>query len=146
MWKTHVTVAAVIEHNQHFVLVTDATSQGLKLNQPAGHVEAHEDFIQAIIREVKEETSLDFIPEKIIGLYWYQPNPENNYLRICFKGSLLDYSALPAPAPNDDGVVAAAWYNLETIKTRQNEHRSSLVIRCINDYLAKFILTDFIKE
>ena len=88
MWLTHVTVAAVIEKDQQFVLVTDNTSLGYKLNQPAGHVEPEENFIQAIIREVKEEASLDFIPEKIIGLYWYRPNPQNNYLRICFKGHL----------------------------------------------------------
>ena len=136
MWLTHVTVAAVIEKDQQFVLVTDNTSLGYKLNQPAGHVEPEENFIQAIIREVKEEASLDFIPEKIIGLYWYRPNPQNNYLRICFKGHLKDETVIPRPSSSDDGVVAANWYSLADIIQREDEHRSNLVMRCINDYLA----------
>ncbi len=136
MWQTHVTVAAIIEKDQQFVLVTDVTSQGLKLNQPAGHVEPEEDFIQAIIREVKEESSLQFTPEKIVGIYWYRPNPENNYLRICFKGHLKDEEAEPMPSNADDGVVAAHWYPLEEITRRSQEHRSSLVMKCINDYLS----------
>lgn len=136
MWQTHVTVAAIIEKNQQFVLVTDVTSQGLKLNQPAGHVEPEEDFIQAIIREVKEESSLQFTPEKIVGIYWYRPNPENNYLRICFKGHLKDEQAEPMPSNSDDGVVAAHWYPLEEITQRRQDHRSSLVMKCINDYLS----------
>jgi 8-oxo-dGTP pyrophosphatase MutT (NUDIX family) len=136
MWRTHVTVAAVIEKNQHFVLVTDSTSLGYKLNQPAGHVEPEENFLQAIIREVKEEASIDFVPEKIIGLYWYRPNPQNNYLRICFKGHLKDETVIPRPSSSDDGVVAANWYSLADIIQREDEHRSNLVMRCINDYLA----------
>ena len=136
MWLTHVTVAAVIEKDQQFVLVTDNTSLGYKLNQPAGHVEPEENFIQAIIREVKEEASLDFIPEKIIGLYWYRPNPQNNYLRICFKGHLKNENVIPRPSSSDDGVVAANWYSLADIIQREDEHRSNLVMRCINDYLA----------
>lgn len=134
MWNTHVTVAAIIEKNNQFVLVTDVTSQGLKLNQPAGHVEPEEDFIQAVIREVKEESSLQFIPEKIVGIYWYRPNPDNNYLRVCFKGHLKDDNAEPMPSNADDGVVAAHWYSLDEIQNRKDELRSSLVMRCIEDY------------
>ena len=135
MWKPHITVAAVIEHQQQFVLVTDNTSLGLKLNQPAGHMEPNEDLLAAVIREVKEETSLDFIPEAIVGIYLYNPNPQHTYLRICFSGQLKDYSLTPAPSPTDDGVVAAGWYDLATIKNRKDEHRSELVLRCLADYL-----------
>ena len=136
MWQTHITVAAIIEQQQQFILVTDSTPSGDKLNQPAGHVEANEDIIAAIIREVKEETSLDFIPQKITGLYWYHPNPEHSYLRVCFSGTITNLKAKPQPQAADDGVIAAAWYSWETIKARAREHRSPLVLRCLEDYLA----------
>lgn len=136
MWQTHITVAAVIEHKNKFLLVSDSTSQGIKLNQPAGHLEADEDLRAAIVREVKEESSMDFVPTGIIGIYLYHPNPEQTYLRICFSGSLLDYDQVPCPAADDDGVIAAGWYDLTTIQKRISEHRSQLVMQCIDDYLS----------
>lgn len=135
MWQTHITVAAIIEHNQKFLMVTDKTSSGYKLNQPAGHLEANEDLFQAVIREVKEETSLDFIPQKIVGIYLFHPNPRHTYLRVCFKGALLDANIEAKPDPNDDGVVAASWYSYQELKNQIENLRSSLVIRCIDDYL-----------
>lgn len=135
MWQPHITVAAVIEHQGSFLLVSDNTSRGVMLNQPAGHLEPNEDLIAAVIREVKEESSMDFRPEKIVGMYLYHPNPEQTYLRICFTGSLLDYTKTPCPAQDDDGVIAANWFDLAAIRKRASEHRSQLVIQCIDDYL-----------
>lgn len=136
MTNTHITVAAVIEHQNKFLLVTDVTSTGHKLNQPAGHLEANEDIIAAVIREVFEESSMNFTPKKLIGIYLYNPNPENTYLRFCFKGVVTNIHETPAPMTNDDGVIAANWYDLETIKSRKDELRSTLVMKCIDDYLA----------
>lgn len=135
MWQTHITVAAVIEYKEQFLLVSDKTSNGIKLNQPAGHLEKNESLTDAVIREVKEETSLDFIPQKIIGIYLYEPNPENTYLRICFSGELQDYNKTTMPSAADHDVVAANWYFLKEIKARKEEHRSTLVMRSIEDYL-----------
>ncbi len=136
MWQTHITVAAVIEKDHKFLLVTDQTQSGPKLNQPAGHIEANEDIVTAVIREVKEETSLDFIPKNIIGIYLYHPNPEHTYLRVCFKGELADPDATPKPRSDDDGVIEANWYSLAEIYAKSNDLRSQLVIKCIDDYLA----------
>ena len=136
MWHTHITVAAVIEHQNKFLLVSDNTSQGIRLNQPAGHLEASEDLLAAIVREVKEESSMDFVPEGVVGIYLYHPSPEKTYLRVCFSGRLLDYAKVPCPAADDDGVIAAGWYDLTTIQKRASEHRSQLVTQCIDDYLS----------
>lgn len=136
MPNIHITVAAVIENQNKFLLVTDITSNGHKLNQPAGHVEANEDIITAVIREVYEESSMNFIPKKLIGIYLYNPNPENTYLRFCFKGIVTNIHETPRPIANDDGVIAAGWYDLETIKSRRKELRSTLVMKCIDDYLS----------
>ncbi|MBX9597948.1 MAG: NUDIX domain-containing protein [Burkholderiales bacterium] len=136
MWHTHITVAAVIEHQNKFLLVSDNTSQGIRLNQPAGHLEASEDLLAAIVREVKEESSMDFVPEGVVGIYLYHPSPEKTYLRVCFSGRLLDYAKVPCPAADDDDVIAAGWYDLTTIQKRASEHRSQLVTQCIDDYLS----------
>lgn len=131
----HLTVAAVIERNGKFLLVTDNTSAGYKLNQPAGHVEDNEDIIAAAIREVKEEAGINFHPEKLIGIYLYKLNNAQTYLRVCFKGSISGDIDNPKPLANDDGVVDAKWYTLEEIEQLQDQLRSVLVQKCIEDYL-----------
>lgn len=136
MHQIHITVAAIIEHNQQFVLVTDKTKNGLKLNQPAGHVEIGENIIDAVIREVAEETSLNFIPQYLVGVYYFQTNQDTTYIRFCFSGILNDYNKQPCPAQGDEDVIEAKWYTLEDIKTQVANHRSQIVLRCILDYLA----------
>ena len=46
-WKPSVTVAAIIERGGKFMLVEEETPEGLKLNNPAGHLDAGESLIDA---------------------------------------------------------------------------------------------------
>ncbi len=136
MHQVHITVAAIIERNQRFILVTDKTKSGLKLNQPAGHVEIGENIIEAVVREVAEETSLHFIPEYLVGVYHFQATNNTTYIRFCFSGSLNDYNKQPCPSPGDEDVIEAKWYTLNEIQNQVPNHRSKIVLRCIQDYLA----------
>lgn len=136
MWQAHITVAAIIEHNQRFILVSDKTATGIKLNQPAGHLDPNETILEAVIRETKEETSLDFIPDKIVGIYMLPANDDTTYIRFCFKGHLKDYTVQPQPSADDQDVVKAAWYSMEEIMEQKTNHRSEVVERCFIDYLA----------
>lgn len=136
MWQAHITVAAIIEYNQQFILVSDKTATGIKLNQPAGHLDPNETILEAVIRETKEETSLDFIPEKIVGIYMLPANDDTTYIRFCFKGRLKDYTAKPQPSASDEDVVKAAWYSMEEIMEQKSNHRSEVVEQCFIDYLA----------
>ena len=65
VWKPHVTVAAVIERDNRFLLVEEETPHGLQFNQPAGHFEQNEDLISAVKREVFEETAWQFEPSEL---------------------------------------------------------------------------------
>ena len=38
-WKPNVTVAAIVEHEGRFLLVEEETADGLRLNNPAGHLD-----------------------------------------------------------------------------------------------------------
>ena len=51
IWKPHVTVAAVLERDGKFLLVEEETNEGIRFNQPAGHLECRESLIDAVIRE-----------------------------------------------------------------------------------------------
>ena len=62
IFKPSVTVAAIIEHEGRFLLIEEETSEGVKLNQPAGHLDPYESLEQAVVREALEETAHEFIP------------------------------------------------------------------------------------
>ena len=57
-WRPNVTVAAVVANGPQFLMVEERDSATGKevLNQPAGHLEPGESLIQAVAREVLEET------------------------------------------------------------------------------------------
>lgn len=48
VWKPHVTVAAVLERDGRFLLVEEMTEDGIRYNQPAGHLECGESLIEAL--------------------------------------------------------------------------------------------------
>jgi ADP-ribose pyrophosphatase YjhB (NUDIX family) len=134
IWKPNVTVAAVIEQNDKFLLVEEHTSQGLKFNQPAGHLEACESLLQAVIRETREESAYDFEPEHLVGVYRWHANTSNTtYLRFAYSGHILSHHAEQSL---DKGIVRAVWMSVEEIRATVTRHRSPLILQCVEDYLA----------
>ena len=134
IWKPNVTVAAVIEQDGKFLLVEEHTSQGLKFNQPAGHLEAGESLLQAVVREAREESAYDFEPQHLIGVYrWHASTSDTTYLRFAYSGRILSHHA---EQPLDDGIVRAVWMSPEEIRETVPRHRSPLILQCVEDYLA----------
>ena len=134
IWKPHVTVAAVIERDGFFLLVEETTDDGILFNQPAGHLDAGESLLAACARETLEETAYHFTPEHLIGVYqWHQPGRERTYLRFAYTGSLTGHEPERAL---DEGILRAVWQTPDEIRALQARHRSPLVLRCMEDYLA----------
>jgi 8-oxo-dGTP pyrophosphatase MutT (NUDIX family) len=132
-WAAHVTVAAVVEREGRFLLVEEHTDAGLRLNQPAGHLEAGETLVQAVVRETLEETAYRFSPEHLVGIYqWQNPAGNATFLRFAFCGSLVGE---PQDRPLDDGIVRRVWMAPDELAAEHARHRSPLVRRCVEDYL-----------
>ena len=68
-WKPSVTVAAIIEHEGRYLLVEEQTPEGLRLNNPAGHLDPGESPLQGCAREALEETPRLFTPTELVGVY-----------------------------------------------------------------------------
>lgn len=134
IWKPHATVAAVIEQDGRYLVVEEKSDGLIVFNQPAGHLEPDESLIEAVIRETREETAWCFHPEAITGIYrWKQPNTERTFLRVSFCGHVDD---LDSEQTLDDGIIRAVWMSREQLIENQQQLRSPLVLRCIDDYLA----------
>ena len=133
-WNPEVTVAAIVEREGRFLLVEEQTESGLRFNQPAGHLEDQESLRAAVIRETLEETAWDFVPEELVGIYrWRVPERGVTYLRFAFCGRLGSHHAHRAL---DEGIVRAVWQGPAEIHAGRDRHRSPLVVRCVEDYLA----------
>jgi len=134
VWKPNVTVAAVIERDGRFLLVEEDTAHGRLFNQPAGHLESGESLVRAVERETLEETAYTFEPEALLGVYQYHhPGDDVTYLRFAFTGRITAHDAGRAL---DKGIVRAAWLTPDEMRREPARHRSPLVMRCVEDYLA----------
>lgn len=137
-WTPRVTVAAVIERDGKFLLIEEETALGLKLNNPAGHLEPGETPAQGCAREVLEEAAWDFTPTAVLGVYFARSRKnstgeDQTYLRLAFCGEL---GAHHAGRPLDEGIVRTVWMTADEVRASSARHRSPLVLKCIEDYIA----------
>jgi 8-oxo-dGTP pyrophosphatase MutT (NUDIX family) len=136
-WTPRVTVAAVIEQAGRFLLVEEHTADGLRLNQPAGHLEAGETLVQAVCRETLEETAHAFGPQALVGVYmthFARPgHTEVTYLRFAFCGAP---GRVDATRALDTGIVRTLWLSADELRACPQRHRTPLVLQCVEDYLA----------
>jgi phosphatase NudJ len=138
IWKPSVTVAAVVEAQGRFLVVEEQTPDGIRLNQPAGHLDPGETPLQGAAREALEETARVFTPTALLGVYLVRTQPllrdqAVTYLRFAFVGSVGE----PEPGRAlDDGILRTLWLSADELRSRAAEHRSPLVMKCIDDYLA----------
>jgi 8-oxo-dGTP pyrophosphatase MutT (NUDIX family) len=136
-WAPHVTVAAIIERDGQFLLVEEHTPAGLRLNQPAGHLEAGETLAEAVMRETLEESAYAFTPEALVGVYMtHFGKPDESgatYLRFTYCGTV---GAAPEDRSLDPDIVRTVWMSAEELRAVPERHRTPLVMKCIDDYLA----------
>jgi 8-oxo-dGTP pyrophosphatase MutT (NUDIX family) len=141
-WTPSVTVAAIIEQNGKFLLVEEHTADGLRLNNPAGHLDPGESPADGCAREALEETTHSFQPTALVGVYLSRferpargeaPAQDITYVRFAFCGTV-------GPAQThlalDAGIVRTLWMTPDEVRASAARHRSPLVVRCMEDYLA----------
>lgn len=137
-WKPNVTVAAIIERDGRYLLVEEHTQEGLRLNNPAGHLDPSESPQQAVVRETLEETMRAFKPDALVGVYMSRFHRQTSgedvtYMRLAFCGTVGE--ELPG-LQLDTGIVRTLWMTRDEIRASQARHRSHLLLRCIEDHAA----------
>ncbi|HWF97549.1 MAG TPA: NUDIX hydrolase [Steroidobacteraceae bacterium] len=134
MSHPEITVAAITESDGRFLLVEERIGRRLVLNQPAGHVEPGETLLEAIVREVREETAWRFTARELVGVYlWCHPRTGRTTKRFAFSGTVSDHRDGQAL---DEGIAGTHWLTPAQLRGREPQLRSPLVLRCIEDYLA----------
>lgn len=127
----HVTVAAVAEREGRFLCVEEEVDGHLVINQPAGHLEANESLLQAVVRETYEETGWEFTPRALLGIYHYTSRRGTSYMRFAFTGDATIHHPEQAL---DVGIRQALWLSWPELVQVQAQHRGPQVLRAIEDY------------
>jgi 8-oxo-dGTP pyrophosphatase MutT (NUDIX family) len=132
IWKPNTTVAAVCERDGRYLLVRERVGRREVYNQPAGHLEAGETLLQAVVRETLEETRFRFTPTALQGVYRYRPSEskDRTYLRFLFRGEVGER----LEGDLDEGIIAVEWLSYDEIVDCRAQHRSPMVLQCIDDY------------
>ena len=134
VWKPSVTVAAVLERDGRLLFVEERSDGRLVLNQPAGHLDPGESLAAACAREVMEETAHRFEPTALVGVYrWHYAPRDVTFLRFCFSGKV---GPADPSAKLDREIVRLHWLTPAELRARKADHRSPLVQKCVDDFLA----------
>ncbi len=69
-----------------------------------------------------------------MGVYrWHYAARDVTFLRFCFAG---DVGAFDETRKLDKEIVALHWLSPDELRRRKSEHRSPLVQKCVEDFLA----------
>ena len=135
-WKTSVTVAAIVERDGRYLVVEELTPEGLRLNNPAGHLDPGETPLEGVVRETLEETGRRFTPQWLLGVYLSRARRAENgadvtFVRLAFGGEVGEPLS---GRPLDAEIVRALWLTPDELRAQAARHRSPLVMRCVDDH------------
>ena len=127
-----ITVATIAERDGRFLMIEEETRVGVRLNQPAGHVEVGESIASAAARETLEEAAWQVDPTALVGVYHWQSPLYGTYVRFTFAAVPRAHERERAL---DVGIVRALWLTYDEIAAHPM-HRSPFVLRSLDDYRA----------
>lgn len=128
-WPPHITVAAIAERDGKYLFVEEEINGELVLNQPAGHLDPGETLLEAVEREVLEETGWRVAPESLVGIYHYHSTATAiTYHRVTFAVRPLE----PTDRTLDPVIHRVLWLAPDALD--EFRHRSQVVRRCLEDY------------
>ena len=139
--QTKISVSTIICNRNHddpaknlYLMVEEMTDDGIRINQPTGHLELGETPEEGAIREVLEETKHNIYIASFIGAYLYtRASNAASFMRLCFHGVV---SSIDNTVPEDEDKTIPLWLTYEQIANREAEHRNPMVMACLDDFIA----------
>jgi ADP-ribose pyrophosphatase YjhB (NUDIX family) len=131
MWLPHVTVANIVKRGEHLLMVEEYDNERLVLNQPAGHLEEHENLIEAVKRETLEESCWNTRTVYALGVTMSRTDAGITYIRHTFVSEALSFDA---EAARDDDIVDIHWMLPNEIRAAKERLRSQFVLQDLNRF------------
>lgn len=111
--NAELTVLCLIEDHNRILLQNRVKNDWKGYSLPGGHVEPGESFVDAVIREMKEETGLEIRKPKLVGVKQF-PIKNGRYIVLLFKTTEFSGSVVSS----EEGQMEWVEYNrLAEVKT-----------------------------
>lgn len=135
-------VGAIIERNGKILLVKEAKAgiDSGKWNHPAGWIDVGENPIDAVKREVGEETGFNFTPNNVLGVYSFVrkyflkiDGQMHHPIKIIFLGSISDETVREL----EEDISEIKWFLPEEIEKMDSKTLRDVDIKMmVKDYFA----------
>ena len=104
--KAEFTVLCLIQDGNRILLQNRVKEDWKGYTLPGGHVEPGESFVNAVVREMKEETGLDIIGPQLVGIKQF-PIEGGRYIVFLFKTESFQGEVISS----DEGEMEWVEYN-----------------------------------
>ncbi len=122
----------VLKQGEKYVLVEEVRGDKAGFyNLPAGTLEEHEDFIECIAREAKEETGAAITIDYFVGIYQTVMASGSNVVFAVFAGSVADNAEFQS---DEHSVIKALSYDEVVHLDQEGRLRAPTVLKAISDY------------
>ena len=124
--NVELTVLCLITDRSRLLLQNRTKNDWQGYTLPGGHVEPGESFVDAVIREIKEETGLDIKNPRLAGVKQF-PIENGRYIVLLFKAT--EYSG--TVVSSDEGQME--WVESDRLSEINTVEDFEDLIRVIND-------------
>jgi len=99
------------------ILLQDRTKEDWRgLTFPGGHVEKHESFVGAAIREIREETGLTIQNPQLCGVKQFETDKGERYVVLLFKAHRFSGNLVSSPEGEMRWVERGELENIPVVK------------------------------
>ncbi len=113
--KRRMTGEAVIFDDHGRVLLVQQGEDGRGWELPGGKVKKKESLPDAVMREVKEETGLDVVPEQLVGVFFIAKENIYDWVVRC---RLSDGELKPSPNPPE--ILACKFFPVDKLPKKMS--------------------------
>lgn len=130
--NVELTVLCLISHDDKYLLQNRIKKDWPGLTLPGGHIETGESIVDAVIREIKEETGLTIYNPKMCGVKQF-PIENGRYIVFLFQATEFAGEVVSS----EEGEMI--WVNKEELKNLNTVNDFSELLRVmLNDDLTEF--------
>ena len=108
------TVLCLIEDGSRVLLQDRVKADWKGYTLPGGHVEKGESFVEAVIREMKEETGLDIFEPKLVGVKQF-PIDGGRYIVMLYKATKFSGEVVSSEEGRMEWVEYSRLYEISTV-------------------------------
>ena len=124
--NVELTVLCLITDGDRMLLQNRTKNDWQGYTLPGGHVEPGESFVDAVIREMKEETGLDIKNPRLVGVKQY-PIKDGRYVVFLFKATVYSGTVVSSDEGQMEWVEGNRLSEINTVDGFED------LIRVIND-------------